>query len=76
MHVWFNLHKRVRSTRTRKAPVRHVNAVHLVGCAFVVSETARQRVIATRCRAVHAYAKGTPADLVPEPAGVLVSYNP
>lgn len=25
---------------------------------------------------MHAYAKGTPADLDPAPAGVLVSYNP
>ncbi len=76
MHVWFNLHKRLWSTRTGKAPVQHVSALHLVGCAFVVSEAGRQRVLATRCRAVHAFAKGTPADLDPEPAGVLVSYNP
>jgi hypothetical protein len=55
--------------------VRHATAYRLVNAEFVVSENARQKVIATQCRSVHAYAKGEAAP-VSEASGVQVSYNP
>lgn len=76
MRVWFNLHKRVWSTKVGAEPVRHVRAVRLIDAAFVVSERARLKVIERRCRSVHAYAKGEGAEPAAGPVGVEVSYNP
>jgi hypothetical protein len=75
MRVWFNLHKRVWSTKVAKEHVRHVQAVRLVGAEFVVNERERLKVIERRCRSVHAYATGQGAE-VTAPVGVLVGYNP
>jgi hypothetical protein len=75
--VWFNLHKRRWSIKDGKSRVHHADAVALAGVSFRVSEKARQRVIAGRCREVHAYAAGALVQADAAPAGaVLVSYNP
>jgi hypothetical protein len=75
--VWWNLHKRCWSTAAGSTRVRHATALRLVGAVFVVSEAGRQRVLSTRCRSVHAHAKGVLADVAEVPAGaVWVSYNP
>ncbi len=73
--VWFNLHRRDWSVKRGTAPVQHYAAFRLVAASFVVSEGARQKVLATRCRSVHAYATGIEAEVI-EAAGVHVSYNP
>ena len=74
--VWFNLHKRIWSVKEGTVPVRHCEAVALVGVRFVVNEKARQRVIAKRCREVHAYAAGQEATGEAPVEAVGITYNP
>jgi len=59
VHVYRNLHKRCWSVRAKGNVIAHVPAIQLLGCTCHVSEAARQTVIATKCRSVHAYVKGT-----------------
>jgi hypothetical protein len=76
MRVWFNLHRRDWSTRAVSgARVQPAAAVRLLDAVCHVNEAERQRVIARRCRSVHAWINGTAAKPVTEPAGVLVSYQ-
>ncbi len=76
--LWFNLHRKDWSFQTGKEPVQHATAVVLADVSFRVCESGRLRVVAKKCREVHARAYGTlcdPADAVPVGA-VEVSYNP
>lgn len=58
------------------SPVRHADAVALENVRFVVQAGGRARVLARKVRAVHAYAAGTPAEVI-DPAGMTeVTYNP
>jgi hypothetical protein len=77
MKVWFNLHRRDWSTRaSSKDRVQHTAAVRLLGAVCHVNEAERLRVVARRCRSVHAWITGEAAEPIAEPRGVLVSYNP
>ena len=68
MRVWFNLHRRDWSTRAVSgARVQPAAAVRLLDAVCHVNEAERQRVIARRCRSVHAWINGTAAKPVTEP---------
>jgi len=58
----------------------HTDAVELTDCTFVVKETARRRVVARKCREVHAWVVGEIVNRRPvgkdEISGLVVSYNP
>lgn len=58
VHVYRNLHKRCWSVRSKGKLVAQVDAIQLAGCTCHVREAARQIVIATQCRSVHAHVKG------------------
>ena len=58
VHVYRNLHKRCWSVQAKGKLIAHLTTVQLVGCSCHVREAARQIVIATQCRSVHAYVKG------------------
>src|SRR4051794_34918123 len=74
----FNLHRRDWSVKTGRAPVAHLPAACLVAVQFHVRESARQRVIARRCREVHAWAEGEWIDDrdAPSACAIEASYNP
>jgi hypothetical protein len=59
VHVYRNLHKQCWSVRAKGNVIAHVDAIQLLGCTCHVSEAGRKTVIATNCRSVHAYVKGT-----------------
>lgn len=72
-----NLNRDCWSRIVGKGPVSHVPAAALADVEFRVSEAARQKVIATRRRAVHAYAIGAEAPVPAATDGLVeVSYNP
>lgn len=71
-----NLHKGLWSVTYAGKVVAHVHTVCIANATCHVSETARQRVIAKKCREVHARIKGT---LVASPTvrtGFEITYNP
>lgn len=74
--VYRNLRNGLWSVQVGGLVVAHLATVHLSAVSFRVTESARQRVLATRHRNVHAYAVGTftsqPAPAATEP----VSYDP
>ncbi len=75
--VWFNLHKKVWSTKVGKARVAHHTSFCLRDVTFRVQENARQKVLAAKVRSVHAYMVGEAVALSAVPAdAVPVSYNP
>jgi hypothetical protein len=89
VYVYFNLHTRSWSIRSREAPnyglvIAHAPHVVLKDCTFRVGEKLRQRVIATGKKNVHAGVAGTlisfdNCQTVPSSpyAGIVsVSYNP
>jgi hypothetical protein len=76
-HLWFNLHRRDWTVKDGRAPVRHLPSACLVSVTFTVREAARLRVVARRCREVHAWAAGELSDGGEVPPGAVeVSYNP
>jgi hypothetical protein len=84
VYVYFNLRTHLWSVQAREGTQRgrvvaHCEALRLRGVTFHVSEAARQRVIAKRCREVHAGCIGEwDASDVPGAAelGRAFSYNP
>jgi hypothetical protein len=60
VRVYFNLHKKVWSIKDKKSNrvIAHSNYVVLTDCKFIVSETARLRVLSTGRKNVHAYVEG------------------
>ncbi len=77
MRVHRNLNKACWSLTVRGERVKHVDAFALCGVRFIVSEKQRQRVLARKVRAVHAWADGTECP-VPATVSALVEvrYNP
>ena len=74
VHVYRNLHKRCWSVRSKGKLIAHVHAIELLNCSCHVSESARQIVIATNCRSVHAYVKGSiTQSTVPNPTDSIVT---
>ena len=72
-----NLHRGDWSVTQRGKVIDHAKQVVLADVRFVVKENARQRVIAKRCREVHAWAVGEIAESYPVDAErVPVTYNP
>lgn len=61
---------------TPRSPVRHAAAVALAGVVFVVQAGGRARVLSNKVRAVHAYARGTHAEVKDVAGMVEVTYNP
>ena len=61
--IYYNVHKKKLSVRSREKEsygrvIAHEDAVLLIGCAFVVSEAGRQRVLRSRRKNVHAVVRG------------------
>jgi hypothetical protein len=78
VHVYRNLHKHCWSVRSKGKLVAQVNTIQLVNCTCHVREAARQIVIRTQCRSVHAYVKGIiHNDPLPNaPNGATIVYRP
>ena len=53
-----NLHKDCWARIRKGCQTDYPGSVVLMGCTFHVSEPGRQKVIAAKCRSVHAYIKG------------------
>ena len=71
-----NLHRGDWSISVNGRVVAHVPEIVLANVTFKIRETARQRVIAKKCREVHAWAEGESA-LAPQSGSPLpISYNP
>lgn len=67
VEVYFNLHKRVFSVRSREAETRGRVVQHLNQCAienpkFVVQQSGRNRVLREQRKYVHAYVRGVLSD--------------
>jgi hypothetical protein len=81
-YAYRNLHKKCWSVRpSAGGRVEHGQYVELADVVFKVSERARQRVIAEKCRRVHAYVAGelvTHGEQGTRPAGrwVRFTYRP
>lgn len=73
-----NLHKHLWSITVKGKVVEHTPCYALTDVTFLVRETARQQVIAKKCRAVHAWMEGEKAQAVTAvPTDALeVHYNP
>ncbi len=56
--VYFNLNKRIFSVRHKGIVIIHTPHLSLKDVTFVVSEKGRQKVIAKKCKNVHAVARG------------------
>jgi hypothetical protein len=79
IHIYRNLNKACWSIRSKGKVIAHVDAIQLLNCTCHVSEKGRQAVLATRCRSVHAYVKGTiAASALPHPADSVATlvYRP
>jgi hypothetical protein len=72
----WNLHKLVWSITVKGRVVAHVPTFALCVARFVVQEGGRQKVIAERCRLVHAYVTGESAEVGAPEGLVQVRYNP
>lgn len=70
----------VRGAHGRGKVIAHLPALALANVTFHVSESARQRVVAKRCREVHAWAVGELVDGATTPSPSLpscpITYNP
>ena len=74
VHVYRNLHKHCWSVRSKGDVIAHVLVIQLLDCTCHVSEAARLSVIATKCRTVHAYIKGTITNgPLPDPADCVAT---
>lgn len=71
-----NLHRGVWSITLRGKVVAQVPEVVLANVTFKIRETARQRVIARRCREVHAWAEGEIAEHCPSGVRAPISHDP
>jgi hypothetical protein len=77
--VYYNIRKKCWSIQHKGKIISHARTVLLKNVSFKVSEAGRQRVLATKHKNVHAFARGElvemdtekPMDLV-----VKISYNP
>lgn len=79
--VYWNLHRDCFSVRACEGPCRgrviaHRGEVTLVAARFVVRTSGRRKVIATRCKSVHAWVTGELAAAGAEAATSAVTYNP
>jgi hypothetical protein len=74
--VYRNLQNGLFSVQFRGRVVAHLATVQLVGVEFKVTESARQRVLTSRQRNVHAYAIGTFTTAAPPAATEAISYDP
>jgi hypothetical protein len=61
VQVYFNLHKKVYSVRDKKTRkvIAHLNKISLEDVNFKVSQSGRKRVLAEKCKNVHAVVEGT-----------------
>lgn len=73
-----NLHRGDWSITVKGRVVAHVAEIALADVVFHVRARARERVVAKRCREVHAWAIGTIVDTValPDMPRIPISYNP
>lgn len=71
-----NLHRGDWSISVKGKVVAHVPEIVLANVTFKIRETARQRVIARKCREVHAWAEGEVALAPTHGAPTPISYNP
>ena len=71
-----NLHRGDWSITFKGKVVAHMPEIVLANVTFKIRETARQRVIAKRCREVHAWAEGEIALAPARGAPTPISYNP
>ena len=80
--VHFNLHNKLWSVTALEGAekgrvIEHATSVYITDCTAKVSEAQRQRVIANRCRSVHAKIVGTLCDKPSTLEGFeTFSYNP
>jgi len=71
-----NLHRGDWSITVKGKVVAHVAEIILRDVRFIVRESARLRVIARKCREVHAWVEGDVLESCPEGRRVSLTYNP
>jgi len=82
VRVHFNLHTHLWSITAmdgerRGRVVAHYDGFALTGCRLIVSQAGRNRVLAQRCRLVHAWVEGLAAPFSYPPTGAVgFTYNP
>ncbi len=77
VQIYYNRTRKCWSVRHNGRVIRHVQQIQLVDCTMKVSEAARQRVIRTGKRGVHAWIVGTIAENTRSNVGLEeITYSP
>jgi len=71
-----NLHRGDWSITYKGKVIAHVDQITLADCRMIVRENARLRVIANRCREVHAWIEGNYVEEKPQGDLIPITYNP
>jgi len=76
VQVYKNLIRGDWSVRRKGKVIAHVGECVLANVKFHVGESSRQRVIAKRCREVHAWATGDLVETAPQGKRTPITYRP
>ena len=77
VEIYYNRTRKCWSVRHNGRVIRHVLQIQLADCTMKVSEAARQRVVQTRRRGVHAWIIGTIAeDTLSDACLEEITYSP
>jgi hypothetical protein len=76
VQVYKNLNRGDWSVRVAGKVIAHVPSITLANVSFHVSESGRKRVIANKCREVHAWAIGEIVASQPSGEAKAITYNP
>lgn len=77
VEVYFNLHKRLFSVRSKGRVIEHTRHIAIKGAKFVVQPAGRAKVLREKKKNVHAFVRGSrDRDDVLVPSPVHAYYNP
>ena len=74
--VYYNLTRKLYSVMAQRRVIDHAAQIAIAGVTFKVSENARQRIIHTKKKTVHAFVCGERVNVVPFDDWIPISYNP
>ena len=74
--VYFNLRRKNWSVMERRRVIDHASNLSVRNVTFKVSESARQRVLRTKTKNVHAFICGQRVNVFPYDSLIRISYNP
>lgn len=76
VEVYWNLHKKLWSIRSKGRVIRHVESVYITKADFVAQPAGKAKVRKTRRKNVHALARGNLSEEFPISTLDRVKYNP